>query len=124
MTLKPCFTGLDRLRGDAALVKAEEVKELECSKNLFYDFSRPSGNNAVFGLDVFPEVAGTQWEDNIYFTSDGSKKFTPIYPVPEETACEFKYNFTSPDTPFESINLVEGTYVLLPAYSSYGPQKY
>ncbi|MBC5603354.1 MULTISPECIES: PL29 family lyase N-terminal domain-containing protein [Bacteroides] len=112
------------LRGDAALVKAEEVKELECSKNLFYDFSRPSGNNAVFGLDVFPEVAGTQWEDNIYFTSDGSKKFTPIYPVPEETACEFKYNFTSPDTPFESINLVEGTYVLLPAYSSYGPQKY
>lgn len=111
------------LRSQAALIKAEEIKELECSKNIFYDFSRPSGNNAVFGLDVFPEVSGMQWEDNIYYTSDGTKKFTPIYPVPGEVLCEFKYNFTSPDTPFESINLVEGTYTLLPTYSSYGPRK-
>lgn len=111
------------LRGDAALVKAEEVKDLECSKNIFYDFSRPSGNNTVFGLDVFPGVAKEKWEDNIYYTSDGSKKFTPIYPVPEGTVCEFKYNFKQPDTPFESITPTEGTYMLLPNYAAYGPQK-
>lgn len=111
------------MRSDAALIKAGGVNELECSKNVFYDYSRYSANVAVLCLGEYPNVDKSKWEDNIYYTSDGGKKLIPIYAYIDKPECVFKYNFVKPDTPMESINESEGTYVLNAKYSAYGPQK-
>lgn len=111
------------MRGDAALIKAGGVSDVECSKNIFYNYSRYSNNVAVLCLGEFPNVDKSKWEDNIYYTSDSGKKLIPIYAYTDNPDCVFNFNFVKPDTPMESINESEGTYVLKADYAAYGPQK-
>lgn len=111
------------MRADGTLIKAGGVSDMECTKNVFYDYSRYKleDHPAVLKLDEYPLVDKSKWEDNICYT-DGTVNLIPIYAYEDKPDCIFTLNFKKPDTPMESIDPTKGSYVLKTKYQSYGPQ--